>query len=85
MESFPSSMWYFILEVKLNVEKMFNDTKQYRSCKKMVQMKGSPESWLFFCFVMTNFGAVIVNYNRCNTEKTFTVTYLCQVCHTKNI
>jgi hypothetical protein len=69
MESFPSRMWYFILEVKLNVEKMFNNTKQYQSCKKMVQMKGSLESWFFFCFVMTNFGAVIVNYNRCYTEK----------------
>jgi len=47
IESFPSRMWYFTLEVKHNMEKMFNDTNQYQSCKKMVQMKCSLESWLF--------------------------------------
>jgi len=48
IESLPSKMWYFTLEVKHNVEKMFDDTKQYQSCKKMVQMKCSLESWPFF-------------------------------------
>jgi len=27
---------------------MFDDAKQYQSCKKMVQMKCSLESWPFF-------------------------------------
>jgi hypothetical protein len=69
IESFPSRMWHFILDVKHNVEKMFNDTKQYHSCKKMVQMKCSLESWHFFCFLMTNSGAVVVNYHQCYTER----------------
>jgi hypothetical protein len=69
IESFPSRMWFFIMDVKANVEKMLNDTKQYQSCRKMVTMKCSLESWLFFCFMMTNSGAVIVNFNRRCTEK----------------
>ena len=48
IESLPSKMWYFTLEVKPHVEKMFDDAKQYQSCKKMVQMKCSLESWPFF-------------------------------------
>jgi len=48
MESFPSRMWFFFLDVKLTVEKMFSDTRQYQCCRKMEQLKCSLECWLFF-------------------------------------
>jgi hypothetical protein len=32
VESYPSQMWYFLLEVKHAVEKMLNDPKQYQLC-----------------------------------------------------
>jgi hypothetical protein len=43
IESFPSRMWFFILDMKHAVEKMFSDTRQYQSCKKMEQLKCSLE------------------------------------------
>jgi len=70
-ESYPSRIWFFLLEVKLNVERMLHDTKQFQPCRKMVPIKCSLECWCYFCFCMRGSGAV-VNYFRQNyTEKRF--------------
>jgi hypothetical protein len=84
MESFPSRIWFFILDVKHTVEKMFSDTRQYQCCRKMEQLKCSLECWLFFCFVMNNSGAVVVHFNRRYTEKhLYCDLSLCSAAHQK--
>jgi hypothetical protein len=53
VESYPSRVWYFILEVKSVVDKLFHDPMQYQSCKKMAVMACSFEcqSYLRLCFI----------------------------------
>jgi hypothetical protein len=70
-ESYPSCIWFFLLEVKHNVEKLLNDTKQFQPCHKMFTMKCSVECWQYFCFSMRGCNAV-VNYFQWNyMEKLF--------------
>jgi hypothetical protein len=45
VESYPSRIWYSIVDAKNQVAKVLNDSKQYKSCKKTVIMKYSLEAW----------------------------------------
>jgi len=38
-ESFPSRIWYSLIEWKDNLEKLLNDTCQYQSERKSVNLK----------------------------------------------
>jgi hypothetical protein len=68
-EPYPSRIWYFLLEVKHNVERMLNNTKQYQPCRKMFPMKCSVECWYYFCFSMRGSNAVVNYFRRNYTEK----------------
>jgi hypothetical protein len=48
LDSYPSRIWYSILELKQNIEKLLNDAKQYQMCKKMILISFSLESWHFY-------------------------------------
>jgi hypothetical protein len=69
VESYPSRLWYFILEVKSVVDKLLHDPKQYQSCKKMAVMACSVECWtyLHLCFVQSD--AAILTFTRNHTDK----------------
>ncbi len=67
-ESFPSWLWYVILEVKSKIEKLLHDTKQFQCCKKLV-MTCTQECWNYLHFCMAISDAVFFNYCRNYTEK----------------
>jgi hypothetical protein len=69
VESYPSRLWYFILEVKSKVEKLLHDTKQFQCCKKMTMMACTQECWNYLHFCMANSDAVFSNFRRNHTEK----------------
>jgi hypothetical protein len=71
VESYPSRMWYFLLEVKHVVEKMLNDPKQYQLCRKMSIVKCSYECWQYFRHCMMNSNAIFINFRRKQTDKLF--------------
>jgi hypothetical protein len=69
IECYPSRIWFFILEVKGNMEKLLNDKKQYQICRKMIPMKCSLECWNYFCSRMRNSDAIFFHFNRKHTDK----------------
>lgn len=69
LEPYPSRIWYAILEVKHNVEKMLNDPKQYQPCRKMLLVHFSLEAWSYLFVNLVNSGAIVAQYVRNNTEK----------------
>jgi hypothetical protein len=69
LDSYTTRIWYSILDVKRNVEKMLNDAKQYQLCKKMALISFSLESWYFLCSNLVNSGASVVNLQRRHTGK----------------
>ena len=70
-ESYPSRIWFFILEVKGNLEKVLNDAKQFQPCRKMTMMKCSLECWYYFCLCMMNSGATFFHFSRNHTDNFF--------------
>jgi len=62
LESYPSRTWYIILDLKQNIEKLLNDTKQYQLYKTMIQLSFSLESWYFICTNLVNSGASFFHF-----------------------
>lgn len=85
VESYPSRIWYFILEVKSNVEKLLNDSKQFQPCKKMVLMACSLECWQYLLFTMSNCGAIYFTFQRNHTDKNFHCDLSLTSCRTKKL
>jgi hypothetical protein len=69
LEPYPSRIWYSILEVKQNVEKLLNDPKQYQPCRKMLLAHFSLEAWSYLFVNLVNSGAIVAQYVRNNTKK----------------
>jgi hypothetical protein len=69
LDSVPSRIWYFILDIKQAVEKHLNDPKQYQACKKMLMLKCSLETWHYISAHMLNSSAVLVYLMRNHTWK----------------
>jgi hypothetical protein len=69
LEPYPSRIWYAILEVKHNVEKMLNDPKQYQPCKKMLLVHFSLEAWSYLFVNLVNSGTIVAPYVCNNTKK----------------
>lgn len=68
-ESYPSRIWWSTLDIKDNVAKLLNDTKQYQSLKKSVAIRFSLESWLYLirCIQLSN--PIYIEYHRNQTYK----------------
>jgi hypothetical protein len=69
LDSYPSRIWFSIMEVKEKIEKLLNDPKQYQMCKKMVPLNLSLESWSYLSTNLVNSGPVVARYVRSNTKK----------------
>jgi hypothetical protein len=69
VQSYPSRLWFFILEVKSKVEKLLHDSKQYQCCRKTVIMSCSHECWNYLHLCMANSNAIFFTFHRKSTEK----------------
>jgi hypothetical protein len=69
IESYPLRIWFFIMEVKGNMEKVLNDIKQYQICQKMIIMKCSLECWSYLCSCLRSSDAVFFSFDRKHADK----------------
>jgi hypothetical protein len=83
VESYPSRIWFFLLEVKHVMEKMLNDAKQFQPCRKMTTMKCSLECWHYFTQCMCSSDAVFSHYRRNHTDKFLHCDLSLSSCSTK--
>ena len=68
-ESYPSRMWWSIMDLKDHMAKLLSDSKQYQICKKSVILKYSAESWHYLLRSIEMFNPVYFEFKRNCTRK----------------